>query len=82
MSARFLTLLCLPIFASCTTTEREVTVPKLVKVHVPAALKAKCPPADKRPWNTTRDIVGTASANAAALATCSAQIDGIREWDK
>lgn len=75
-------LLCLLSCASCTSTERVVTVPKLVKVHVPAAFLVKCPPADRRPWNTTRDIVGTASTNAAALATCAAQVDSIRKWSE
>lgn len=79
MSALISTLLCLPICASCTTTETVVS-PRTVKISPPAALTEPCPKPDRRPWHTTRDIVGTAAANEAALKQCSAQIDGIREW--
>lgn len=58
-----------------------VVAPKVVKPTVPAALLTPCPKADRRPWHTTRDIIGTAAANEAALNVCSAQVDGIRQWN-
>jgi hypothetical protein len=75
------TLLCLPICASCTTTE-TIVAPRAVKVLPPAALTVPCPKPDRRPWRATRDIVGTATANEAALKVCSAQVDGIRSWSE
>lgn len=56
--------------------------PELVKVQVPAALMVPCPAPDKRQWRTTRDIVATADADAAALRTCSAQVEGVRAWSE
>jgi hypothetical protein len=58
-----------------------VVAPKALKQSVPAALLTPCPKADQRPWLTTRDIIGTAAANEAALNACSAQVDGIRQWN-
>lgn len=59
-----------------------VVRPELVKAQVPAALIVPCPAPDKRRWNTTRDIVATADADAAALRTCSAQVEGVRAWSE
>lgn len=74
-------VLCLPILASCTTTE-TVVAPKAIVRHVPAALTQPCPPADRRPWKTTADIVASSNANEAALRACAAQVDGVRQWDE
>lgn len=49
---------------------------------MPEALIVPCPPPDKRQWRTTRDIIATADADAAALRQCSAQVDGIRQWSE
>ena len=81
MSALISTLPFLPICASCTTTE-TVVAPQVVVARPPDALTAPCPKPDRRPWHTTRDVVGSATANEAALKQCSAQVDGIREWSK
>jgi hypothetical protein len=63
-------------------TTETVVAPRTVKVLPPAALTVPCPAPDRRPWRTTRDVIGTASANEAALKTCSAQVDGIRTWSE
>lgn len=82
MFASSLMLLCLLTCASCTTVaERVVVKPTVLKAKVPAALIAPCPKPDRRKWKTTRDIVNTANANGAALATCAAQVDGVRKWN-
>lgn len=53
----------------------------VVKEKVPAALIKPCPPAYRKPITMTGDC-RRGDHNAAALATCSAQVDGIRAWDK
>lgn len=76
-------LLCLPICASCAAVKPAVVVrPELVKAQVPAALTVPCPAPDRRQWRTTRDIIATADADAAALRVCSAQVDGMRAWSE
>jgi len=83
MCAPISMLLCLPICASCAAVEPAVVVrPEMVKAQLPEALIVPCPPPDKRQWRTTRDIIATADAEAAALKTCSAQVDGIRAWSE
>lgn len=75
-------MLCLLISAGCTTAAKPVVVePKTIRLKVPAPLLVKCPDADNRSWKTTRDIIATATANGAALATCSSQVDAIRSWN-
>ena len=77
------TLLCLTLSGGCTTVPPEViTKTVVVKEKVPAALIKPCPPAYRKPITTTGGFVEQGDHNAAALATCSAQVDGIRAWDK
>ncbi len=59
-----------------------VVRPEVVEAQVPGALIVPCPLPDKRQWRTTRDVIATADADAAALKTCSAQVDGVRAWSE
>ena len=54
----------------------------MVKEKVPAALIKPCPPPYRKPIETTGGFIERGDQNEAALATCSAQVDGIRAWDQ
>jgi hypothetical protein len=53
----------------------------VTKERVPAALVKPCPKKQRKPLVTTNDIVNRLIYTEGALATCSAQVDGIRQWD-
>lgn len=50
--------------------------------RVPAALTEPCPPAQRGPLKTTGAIVNRLVYTEGALATCAAQVDGVRAWDE
>ena len=77
------TLLCLTLCGGCTTVPPEVVVKTVVvKERIPAALIKPCPPPYRKPIETTGGFIERGDQNEAALATCSAQVDGIRAWDQ
>lgn len=49
---------------------------------VPAALTKPCPPKSRKPLVTTGDIVNRLIYTEGALATCAAQVDGVRRWNE
>ena len=76
-------LLSLPILSGCLTSKPAVvTAPVVVRESVPAALVRPCPPGQRKPLVTTGDIINRLTYTEAALATCSAQVDGIRAWNE
>lgn len=66
-----------------TTEPRIVVQSQVLKERVPDALLRPCP----KPWSkaggprTTEDFVNRGDVNQAALASCAAQVDGIRKWN-
>jgi hypothetical protein len=59
-----------------------VTQHEIIQRKVPAALLKPCPKKQRKPLVTTGDIVNRLIYTEGALDTCSAQVDGIRAWDK
>ncbi|NGO50410.1 Rz1-like lysis system protein LysC [Allomesorhizobium camelthorni] len=59
-----------------------VTAPVVIRETVPAALVRPCPPKSRKPLATTGDLVNRLTYTEGALATCSAQVDGIRKWNE
>lgn len=53
----------------------------VTKERVPAALVKPCPKKQRKTLVTTGDIVNRLIYTEGALATCSAQVDGVRTWD-
>lgn len=75
--------LCLPILTGCLTSKPQVvTATTIIRDEVPAALLRPCPPKQRKPLVTTADIVNRLTYTEGALATCTAQVDGIREWSE
>jgi len=82
MCAPILLALFLPISACSLTSKPSVLVQHSVtKERVPSALIAPCPKKQRKPLVTTGDVVNRLIYTEGALATCSAQVDGIRKWD-
>lgn len=76
-------LLCLPILSGCLTAKPAVvTARSVVRESVPAALVRPCPPRQRKPLVTTGDIVNRLIYTEGALATCAAQVDGVRAWNE
>lgn len=81
--ATTLTLLCLMLCVGCKTVPPEViTKTVVVKERVPAALLKPCPAPYHKPIERTGHFIERGDHNEDALATCSAQVDGIRVWDQ
>lgn len=59
-----------------------VSAPTVVREQVPAVLLRPCPGKQRKPLVTTADIVNRLTYTEAALATCSAQVEGIRQWSE
>jgi hypothetical protein len=75
-------LLSLPICAcSWTGKPAAVTAPVVIRESVAAVLLRPCPPKSRKPLATTGDLVNRLTATEGALATCSAQVNGIRKWN-
>lgn len=55
---------------------------RLIREKVPDTLTRPCPKAYAGPIEKTGDFVARGDHNEAALATCSAQVDGVREWNR
>lgn len=71
----------LPILTACSTNRPAlVTSSTVIREQVPAVLVRPCPPRQRKPLVTTADIVNRLTYTEAALATCSAQVDGVRAW--
>lgn len=74
---------CLPILTGCLTGKPAVvTAPQVIRETVPAALTRPCPPKQRGPLTTTADIVNRLTYTEGALATCAAQVDGVRAWNE
>lgn len=65
-----------------TGSERVVTSTAIIREEVPAALLHPCPPKQRKPLVTTADIVNRLTYTEGALATCAAQVDGVRAWSE
>jgi hypothetical protein len=78
--APILVLLSL-LISGCSWTAKPVvvSVPVVVRETVPAALLLPYPPKSRKPLATTGDVVNRLTYTEGALATCSAQVDGIRK---
>ena len=83
MFARISILLCLLSCASCSIArEPQVVVkPQVIRQKVPAALLRPCPRKQRGPIETTGDVIDRLTWTESALATCAAQVDGIRKWN-
>ena len=55
---------------------------RLIREKVPDTLTRPCPKPYAGPIAKTGDFVSRGDHNEAALATCSAQVDGVREWNR
>lgn len=74
--------MCPIALSGCLTAEPTVvTAPVVIRESVPAALLRPCPPKQRKPLVTTADVVSRLTYTEAALSTCAAQIDGIRQWN-
>lgn len=83
MSGPICLALCLPSLSGCLTgSERVVTSTAIIREEVPAALLHPCPPKQRKPLVTTADIVNRLTYTEGALATCAAQVDGVRAWSE
>lgn len=51
-------------------------------MRAPAALVKPCPKKQRGPLKTTGAVIDRLTYTEGALATCAAQVDGIRKWDK
>lgn len=65
-----------------TGSKRVVTSTAVIREEVPAALLRPCPPKQRKPLVTTADIVNRLTYTEGALATCAAQVDGVRAWNE
>ena len=75
--------LSLPILTGCLTSNPTVvTAPVVVRESVPAALVRACPPKQRGSLKTTGDLVNRLTYTEGALATCAAQVDGVRAWNE
>lgn len=75
--------LSLPILTGCLTSKPAVvTAPEVIREAVPAALTKACPPKQRGPLKTTGDVVNRLTYTEGALATCTAQVDGVRAWNE
>ncbi|WWT38906.1 Rz1-like spanin [Enterobacteria phage PRDrose] len=75
---KFLIVLCLPMFAACSTTAPKI---ETVYLEPPQALLADCP-APVYPFVTWRDLVEAYAKEKAARETCGLQIQELRRWIK
>lgn len=76
-------LSCLPILTGCLTGKPTVvSAPEVIRDKVPAALVRPCPRKQRGQLVTTGDIVDRLTYTEGALATCSAQVDGVRKWNE
>ncbi len=74
--------LFLPISACSLTSKPAVLVQHSVtKERAPASLLKPCPKKQRKPLRTTNDVVNRLIYTEGALAVCSAQVDGLRQWD-
>ena len=71
--------LSLPTFSGCSTAPKIVSRTEMVVAEPPAQLLLPCPK-PYRPVTTTGGLVDQLTATRGALATCAAQVDGIRQW--
>lgn len=75
-------LASLLILTGCLTSKpRVVTASAVIRETVPAALVKPCPKKSRKPLATTGDIVNRLTYTEGALATCAAQVDGVRAWN-
>lgn len=75
--------LSLPILTGCLTSKPAVVAaPEVIREAVPAALIKACPPKQRGPLKTTGDVVNRLTYTEGALATCTAQVDGVRAWNE
>lgn len=85
MSARIWMLLCLPIFAGCTTEghPKVVVRTEVIQKKIPPALLAPCPPAWSKAGGpaTTGDFVERGDVNEAGIKCRDAALAGIRKWN-
>ncbi|WWT37883.1 Rz1-like spanin [Enterobacteria phage PRDturquoise] len=75
---KFLIVLCLPMFAACSTTAPKI---ETVYLEPPPALLADCP-APVYPFVTWRDLVEAYAKEKAARESCGLQIQEIKNWFK
>lgn len=76
-------LLSIPICACSWTAKPAIfSAPVVIRERVPAALLRPCPPKSRMLLATTGDLVNRLTYTEGALATCSAQVDGIRRWNE
>ncbi|MFC3208587.1 Rz1-like lysis system protein LysC [Aquamicrobium soli] len=59
-----------------------MSAPQVIRETVPTALTRPCLPRQRRPLKATRDIVNRLTYTEGALATCAAQVDGVRAWNE
>ena len=58
-----------------------VAAPSVIREKIPASLLRPCPGKSRKQLVTTGDIVDRLTQTESALATCSAQVDGVRRWN-
>ena len=74
---------CLLILSACSTSKNVIIpAPEVVREAVPAALVRPCPTRQRGPLKATADIVNRLTYTEGALATCAAQVDGVRAWNE
>lgn len=82
--------MCAPIWAvlfplissGCSTAEKIVVKPEVVRETVPATLTRDCPAKQRGPLPTTQAIVDRLVYTERALDQCSAQVRRVREWSQ
>ncbi|WWT38038.1 Rz1-like spanin [Enterobacteria phage PRDsage] len=75
---KFLIVLCLPMFAACSTTAPKIETVYLVP---PPSLLTECA-APVYPFITWRDLVEAYAKEKAARESCGLQIQEIKNWFK
>lgn len=74
---------CLLSLSACSTSKGiVVSAPEVVREKVPAALVRPCPPKQRGSLKANADIVNRLTYTEGALATCAAQVDGVRAWNE
>ncbi len=74
---------CLLTLSACSTSSPIVVpAPEVVRETVPATLVRPCPAKQRGPLKATADIVNRLTYTEGALATCAAQVDGVRAWNE
>lgn len=67
--------------SACSTTERTVAKPEVIKLKIPESLLRPCPGKQRGPLPTTQAIVDRLVYTEGALDQCAAQLGKVRDWN-